>query len=1122
MRAPAPAVALKAYARAVAPARSPSTHTDEFEHPSLREQLGSQQSFYAPLEVVSVEGKGRGVVARRDLAAGQLLLASAPLAIVEGPALQGPATGPGGAAPVVAADLAALLSRSRLSRRQSRLLDALFSGGELWSPVTGPQEAEQPRSAALERQDGGVAGAAYADATGAAAAGRCLQLSSLSPLAEGALRGVRRPDGAVVALAEAAEAAFGRDGVAHGAAEGLPDVVALQYGDAVAYNCYGEPCTDRLLAALLGPQADGGGSFVGLWADFAMLNHSCCPNTTNLVGGPRRRMLVRATQPIAAGEEPQLPNLVVVRTNRLEVYSVRASAAPAAGMAATTAAGSGGPSVGGGGARLELVCSEHLHGVVESMAVLSGGSPGRRDALLLTFRDAKLSVLEWDPRSARLRTSSLHYFEGEGEGAILRAAVQGGAGRSEGLGGRAAVPLPPRVVADPAGRCAAVAVLFNQLALLPALEADALDLGGGGGGVACVGNSYMLNLQKMMGIREVRDCVFLHGYTEPVLLLLHESDPTWAGRLRERKDTCCLTAISISLRLKRHTLLWKVGGLPYDSYQLLAVPYRPAVLVISPNLIVLSSQASQHAAALNSNALPGEAPPPLMFDPAREHPATTAGRMASEFALNVHPDCAPAAGRSAAFMADLEAVAAGAAAAWLTPTTCIMGLQSGSLLAVHLRFEGPPDQRITAVRTGGGPVASAMVGLTMAAAARAPAAALVGGPGGGAAAAAAAAAGPLASYRGPKGLIFLGSWTGDSALMQLRPRAAGVEVAGRGEGKRPGKRRQEGGDGSGDGADGEGGDGVAATNKSAAVAAAAAAFAASAAAADAAGCALRYNLRLLDSLPSIGPVRDLLFADTSVSSYCSGGGGGPDASRGGPTTFLCVGQGPTGAIVMCRQGVLPDVVTEVGLPGVAGAFAVHHRTEDDDTAVLLAEAPPTGPEAGPEVEGAEGEGEEAEDGGVADAGERPEAMEVTPEPPDVPAPAERGAAAASDGNGQDGGGGAVAVKAEGPGDGSEEPEASVKAEPGDEPSGAGRARSPSPKRSDPDPGVEPAGGGALVPAGEGAQGAAPAARPPGPPPHAYLLLTLGRSRTMVLKSAEGLEDVTGSHRAGGRAGGRRV
>ena len=36
---------------------------------------------------------------------------------------------------------------------------------------------------------------------------------------------------------------------------------------------------------------------------------------------------------------------------------------------------------------------------------------------------------------------------------------------------------------------------------------------------------------------QVRDAVFLHGYNEPTLLLLHETEATWSGFACERKDT---------------------------------------------------------------------------------------------------------------------------------------------------------------------------------------------------------------------------------------------------------------------------------------------------------------------------------------------------------------------------------------------------------------------------------------------------------------------------------------------------------------------------------------------------------------------------------------------------------
>lgn len=44
-----------------------------------------------------------------------------------------------------------------------------------------------------------------------------------------------------------------------------------------------------------------------------------------------------------------------------------------------------------------------------------------------------------------------------------------------------------------------------------------------------------MNLAKVPSLRltsatAVRDMAFMHGFTEPLLVLLHETTPTWGGR----------------------------------------------------------------------------------------------------------------------------------------------------------------------------------------------------------------------------------------------------------------------------------------------------------------------------------------------------------------------------------------------------------------------------------------------------------------------------------------------------------------------------------------------------------------------------------------------------------------
>lgn len=61
--------------------------------------------------------------------------------------------------------------------------------------------------------------------------------------------------------------------------------------------------------------------------------------------------------------------------------------------------------------KLECMATYKLHDNVATMASVTL-SP-LRDSLLLGFKDAKLSVVEYDPYNHNLRTVSLHYFEKE-------------------------------------------------------------------------------------------------------------------------------------------------------------------------------------------------------------------------------------------------------------------------------------------------------------------------------------------------------------------------------------------------------------------------------------------------------------------------------------------------------------------------------------------------------------------------------------------------------------------------------------------------------------------------------------------------------------------------------------
>nr|XP_043633583.1 cleavage and polyadenylation specificity factor subunit 1 [Erigeron canadensis] len=293
-----------------------------------------------------------------------------------------------------------------------------------------------------------------------------------------------------------------------------------------------------------------------------------------------------------------IPNLIVTAANVLEVYTVRVLEDGKKDTGVTQPP-RGGLMSGLSGASLELVCSYRLHGNVESVGVLSSGaedrkSGRRRDSIILTFRDAKISVLEFDDSVYGLRTSSLHCFEGPQWLHLKK--------------GRESFSRGPLIKADPLGRCAGVLAYGLQMIILKAAESGLVGDDGsssaGGSVSARVQSSYIFGLRDL-DVKHVRDFIFVHGYIEPVLVILHEKELTWAGRLPYKHHTCVISALSISTTLKQHPLIWSATNLPHDAYKLLAVPSPiGGVLVVCANTIHYHSQSTSCILALNNYAVP--------------------------------------------------------------------------------------------------------------------------------------------------------------------------------------------------------------------------------------------------------------------------------------------------------------------------------------------------------------------------------------------------------------------------------------------------------------------------------------------------------------------------------------
>ncbi|XP_046842270.1 cleavage and polyadenylation specificity factor subunit 1-like isoform X2 [Xenia sp. Carnegie-2017] len=240
--------------------------------------------------------------------------------------------------------------------------------------------------------------------------------------------------------------------------------------------------------------------------------------------------------------------------------------------------------------KLEMVGQFSLFGAVKSIKSVKL-SRNDRDSLLLSFDDAKLAIIEYDPCMHDLKTTSLHYFE-----------------EDELKGGMKFHFNDPTVRVDPANRCAAMWIYSHWLVVLPFKQDGIYDEHEPNQSVGNKGQvlpSYTINMREInMRLNNVIDIQFLHGYFEPTLLILYEPLKTWPGRLAVRQDTCAMLAISLNLSEKVNPIIWSVEHLPFDCCQVLPIP-KPigGILLFATNsLLYLNQSVPAYGVSLNSIA----------------------------------------------------------------------------------------------------------------------------------------------------------------------------------------------------------------------------------------------------------------------------------------------------------------------------------------------------------------------------------------------------------------------------------------------------------------------------------------------------------------------------------------
>ncbi|KAI1436886.1 CPSF A subunit region-domain-containing protein [Xylaria sp. CBS 124048] len=261
--------------------------------------------------------------------------------------------------------------------------------------------------------------------------------------------------------------------------------------------------------------------------------------------------------------------------------------------------------------KLVLVAEFPLAGTVTGLAsVKSPSTASGGEALLLAFKDAKMSMVEWDPVKYSIQTTSIHYYE-----------------QDDLQGSPWSAPLSfyaNFITADPGSRCAALKFGPRNLAIIQfkSVEEDVdmqdwdegldgprqpkepptmLTNGTSNNQETPFSASFVLRLPNLdPSLIHPAHISFLHEYKEPTFGIL--SSTSSPSSVLGRKDHLSYMVFTLDLQQKASTTILSVNGLPQDLFRVLALPapVGGALLVGTNELIHIDQSGKTHGVGVNS------------------------------------------------------------------------------------------------------------------------------------------------------------------------------------------------------------------------------------------------------------------------------------------------------------------------------------------------------------------------------------------------------------------------------------------------------------------------------------------------------------------------------------------